>query len=76
MRPSNITAGASKLQHDLKTLRAHWDRSREEWDDPVSRDFEARKLVPLEQSVAHALHGINDLQQFLSRMIKDLAPSE
>jgi hypothetical protein len=76
MRPSNINAGAAKLQHDLKTLRSHWDRSREEWNDPVSRDFEARQLVPLEQAVAQALHGIDDLHQFLSRMIKDLGPSE
>ncbi|RUL89335.1 hypothetical protein [Tautonia sociabilis] len=76
MRPGNITAGASKLQHDLKALRAQWDRSREEWDDPVSRDFETKQLVPLEQAVAQALHGIDDLQQFLARMIREIGPSE
>lgn len=76
MRPSNINAAAGKLQHDMKALRAHWDRSREEWDDPVSRDFEAKQLAPLEQAVAQALHGIDDLNQFLSRMIKDLGPTE
>ena len=76
MRPSTISSGAAKLQHGVKTLRAHWDRCREEWDDPVSRDFEAKQLAPLEQAVAQALHGIDDLQQVLSRMIKDVAPNE
>ena len=76
MRPGNIAAGASKLQQDVKTLRAHWDVAKAEWDDVVSRDFEAKQLVPLEQAVAQAMHGIDDLQQFLGRMIKELGPTE
>ncbi|MEW4566653.1 hypothetical protein AB1L88_02180 [Tautonia sp. JC769] len=76
MRPTNITAGGAKLQHDLKSLRARWDQTRDEWDDAVSRDFEAKQLVPLEHAVAQALHGIDDLQQFLSRMIKEIGPDD
>ena len=76
MRPTNITAGASKLQHDLKALRAHWERTKEDWDDPVSREFEAKQLEPLEKSVEFALHGIDELQQVLRRMIKDVGPRE
>lgn len=76
MRPGNINAGAAKLQNEIKTLRAHWDRSRSEWDDPVSRDFEERQLVPLERAVAQALHGVDELQAFIGRMIKEIGPNE
>lgn len=76
MRPTNITAGAGKLMHDLKALRVRWEQAKLEWDDPVSRDFEAKQLEPLERSVDRALHAIDELQQFLGRMVKDVGPRE
>jgi hypothetical protein len=76
MRPTNIGSGGSKLQHDLKTLLIRWEQAKEEWDDAVSRDFEEKQLVPIQQAVSQAMHGIDDLQHFLARMIKEVGPED
>ena len=76
MQPSNIAAGASKLQHDLKELHARWGQARDEWDDPVSRDFEQTQLATLDHATSIALHGIDEIQQFVRRMVQAIGPNE
>ena len=47
MRPGDLTTGAARLHLAWKTLMAHWDQTRPEWNDSVSREFEEQYLAAL-----------------------------
>lgn len=76
MRSTNIAAGAGKLQHDLKDLLAHWEGTREGWDDAVRRDFEERRIVPLRRAVEGAVRGMDELRSVLQRMAREVGPRD
>jgi len=76
MRPNNLAAAQGKLADDRKRLRMLWDNARAEWDDPVSRDFEEKRLVPLEQDTEAAVHAIDELRKVLQQMERALENHE
>lgn len=76
MRTTNIAAGAGKLQHDLKTLRAQWERTGDEWDDAVRREFESRRMEPLERAAESALRALEELQVVFRRMGREVGPRD
>ncbi len=76
MRFSNLGAAVSKLRHESKQLRMRWEQAKEGWDDEVSRDFESKQLDPIHRSVEQSLRGMDELKQFLTRMVNDVGRRE
>jgi hypothetical protein len=68
-----MSAGSARLKHAMKTLREHWDATREFWDDGVAREFEKNHLMPLDQQVEHALRGMDKLSEVLQKVRQDCA---
>jgi len=64
----NLTTGRTQLNSALKTLRLHWEETKEVWTDAVRRDFEEEFFVPLEQEVQTTLRGIDRLSQIVGEM--------
>jgi hypothetical protein len=67
-----MSAGTARLKHALKTLREHWDITRERWADAVAQDFEKNHLDPLEHQVDHALRGMDKLTEVLTKIRQDV----
>ena len=63
-----MSAGAARLKYSMKTLREHWEITKEQWADGVARDFEKEHLVPLEQQVNTTLRGMDKINDVLSRV--------
>jgi hypothetical protein len=57
----------------MKTLREHWDVTRESWDDGVSRDFEKNHITPVEHQVTTAIRGMDKIAEVLSRVRQECA---
>jgi hypothetical protein len=55
----------------MKTLVVRWEETKESWNDPVSRDFEANFWAPLESQVPLTLRAIDRLDQVLLRVKQD-----
>lgn len=64
-------AGTSKLQHALKTLRAHWDSTQDGWRDQVRRDFEERHLAPLDAQVTQTIRAMDTLADVFAKIYRD-----
>ena len=67
MMVGDLVSGAGKLAESLKTLRFHWDEAKEVWHDAASRDFEEKRLEPLEPIVRLTLDAISRLAEVLDR---------
>jgi hypothetical protein len=72
MNAANMAAGTAKLEHALKTLRVHWDATKDDWNDQVRQDFEEKHLAPMETRVQAAIRGMDQLAMVLSQMIRDV----
>jgi hypothetical protein len=66
-----LSTGRMKLYDALKTLRVHWDRVREAWDDPVALDFEETYWKPLGAQVDVTLRETDRLGQVLAKLRRD-----
>lgn len=66
-----MSAGMTKLQYSLKTLRAHWEEARIHWQDQVGQDFEDRHLRPMETQVDGALRAMDKLAEVMMKMKRD-----
>ena len=63
-----MSAGAARLKHALKSVREHWDVTKEHWADNVSRDFEKNHLMPLDQQVNTTLRGMDKISDVMSKV--------
>jgi hypothetical protein len=63
----SLTTSSISLADGLKTVGEHWEDARADWDDPVSRDFEADYWVPLKTQVEMTLQAIDRLAPILAR---------
>jgi hypothetical protein len=63
-----MSSGPARLKHAMKTLREHWEYTREFWDDGVARDFEKNHLTPVDHQVTTALRGMDKLQEVLAKV--------
>ena len=66
-----MSAGPARLKHAIKSLREHWDVTKAQWADGVSRDFEKNHVAPLEQQVNTALRGMDKIGEVLHRVRQD-----
>ncbi len=68
-----MNAHANRLHSALKTLRVHWDETRETWNDAVSRDFEERHIDPVEVQVNSVLHAMENLAEVIGKLRSECA---
>jgi len=66
-----MSAGSSRLNYALKTLRERWQDTRESWADQVARDFEKNHLLPLESESNTAIKGMEKLNEILGKLKQD-----
>lgn len=66
MKSADLSSGAGKLQHALKTLKARWEQTQHDWHDPVTHRFEEEYLAVIEPQVVATLERISALAQVIS----------
>jgi hypothetical protein len=67
----SLNAGWVELNDALKKMRQLWDETKQDWNDPASRDFEEHGWQPLEAHVVAALRAIDRLAPVLARAQRD-----
>ena len=67
MRIADLTSGAAKISTAYKTMRVHWEDTKEHWHDENRRRFEENFIDPLEPQIAAALDAIAALAEILNR---------
>jgi hypothetical protein len=67
----SVATARSKLVANLKELLTRWDRVRDHWDDPVSRDFEKEYLAPLDGKVRAGVSAMEHMYELLDRAKRD-----
>ena len=63
-----MSSGGGRLQHALKRLREHWDETKQQWSDQVSREFEQKHLIPLEQQTTSTVHGMGKIAEVIAKV--------
>lgn len=63
----SLAVGRSKLVGALKDLMVKWDRTKESWDDLMSRTLEERVLLPLEPKIRAAATAMEKMGEVLAR---------
>jgi hypothetical protein len=67
MKIADLTSGAAKIATAYKTMRVHWEDTKEHWHDDNRRRFEEKFIDPLEPQIAAALDAIGSLAELLGR---------
>ncbi len=67
----SLAVGRAKLVGALKELMVKWDRTKETWDDPMSRAMEDRVLNPLEPKIRSAAIAMEKMGESLARARRD-----
>ena len=73
MKAADTEAGPARLHFALKTLRARWEETQDEWNDSARQGFEENHLEPLEQQVLATLKDMDRLSQILTSALKECA---
>jgi hypothetical protein len=55
----------------MKELMGRWNETRSSWDDSVSKAFEEKHLLPMEQDLRNALSAMDHMAQVLSAIRRD-----
>ena len=63
----NLSTGWIELNDALKKMRLLWEETKAGWDDPVSREFEERYWLSLENQVVATLRAMDRLGPVLAR---------
>jgi hypothetical protein len=63
-----VYEGRGNLAKAFKSLEARWMEAKESWDDPRSREFEQRFLVPLEMDLRSAVSAMDQMAVVISRI--------
>jgi hypothetical protein len=67
MRIADLNSGPAKLAEAWEILQLRWQVATEQWNDPVSREFEDNYLAPLKPRVASTLEKMRLLGQVLAK---------
>ena len=61
MRPGELTSGPAALHKAWKNLLVHWETTKLQWHDVVSREFEENHLAKLEPQINTAIERMRGL---------------
>ena len=67
----SVTSPAIDLSNALKIVRLAWEEAQTEWNDAVSRDFEANQWVPLDVHTRAVISALDRLAPILARAMRD-----
>lgn len=67
----SLTVGKTKLVQSLKDLMLRWEKTKANWDDPMSADLERTVLEPLEPKVRSAVTAMEKMGEMLARAKRD-----
>ena len=67
----SVTSAAIDLSNALKTIRLAWEEAQTEWNDAVSRDFEANQWDPLANQTMAVIQALDRLAPILARATRD-----
>jgi hypothetical protein len=71
MRGCDPDSAAAKLEMAKESLDHARAQAASQWDDPMSRSFEAQFLVPMEPKLKRALDAIHHLAEMISKAERD-----
>ena len=63
----SLPSTRSKLQKETRELLARWDRTIEEWNDPVSQRLQVEYLDQLERAVTRASEAMDAMNEVICR---------
>ena len=67
----SLPSTRSKLQKETRDLLARWERTAEEWNDPVSRRLQVEYLEQLERAVTRASEAMDTMHEVICRAQRD-----
>jgi len=67
----HVGSGTSALRHALKTLHARWDESEDGWRAAVRREFEEKRLMPIDAQATSTLRAMQTLCDVMSRVYRE-----
>ncbi len=71
MKIADLTSGTAKIASAYKTMRVHWEDTKEHWHDANRKRFEETYLDPLEPQIAATLEAIGRLAEILAKAERD-----
>jgi len=66
-----VQESEGQLGKAMKELLLHWQETKVVWNDPVSRDFEQRHVVPLQMDLKITTAAMGQMAQLLDRIRRD-----
>jgi hypothetical protein len=76
MKVFDLTSASAKLDLAMQALDRKKAEAMAQWDDPVSRSFNQRFLVPLEPRFQRAMDAIERLTQILAEAERQCGPRD
>lgn len=67
----SLTSNRAKLQRLTKDLTIKWDRTTEDWNDPMSRRFQTEFLELLQRTVVASSEAMDTMNEVLMRAQRD-----
>ena len=67
----SLTTNRAKLQRLTKDLAIRWDRTTDEWNDPMSRRFQVEFLELLQRTVVGTSEAMDSMNEVLMRARRD-----
>ncbi len=67
----SVQSSKVTLQLTVKEVRVKWSRTRDEWNDSVSRALEVNVIESLEDRARMAILAMEKMQESLSRMRRE-----
>ena len=67
----SLTSNRAKLQRLTKDLTIQWDRTTEDWNDPMSRRFQTEFLELLQRTVVASSEAMDTMNEVLMRAQRD-----
>ena len=72
----SVNAARGQIYSALKDLRLLWQRTREQWDDVVAREFEEQFWDPLDGTTTAAVAALDRLEQVLLQIRQECGQGE
>ena len=67
----SVQGSKATIQLAVKEVRAKWSRTRDEWNDSVSRSLEVTVVDSLEDRARMAILALEKMQETLQRMRRE-----
>jgi hypothetical protein len=66
-----VHEGTGRLSKAMKDLLIQWEETKQTWDDPVSRGFEQRHLIPLQMDLKMAAAAMGQMSLLLDNIHRE-----